>query len=137
MKNKFWDIDLPYGQLVEGRIKDILTKPAVEPDHIQFEIKSDRQAHKTGNTYIEFECWGEKTGPKYSLSDWWVIEFAGHQGPETAVNVMAFFERKWFLQRMKFLWEKGRMYEVQGGDEMASRGGLVKIEDLFTDRWIQ
>ena len=39
-----------------------------------FELKTDRMAHKTGNVYVEFQSRGKDSGIRSSKSDTWIFK---------------------------------------------------------------
>ena len=39
-----------------------------------FELKTDRMAHKTGNVYVEFQSRGRDSGIRTSKSDTWIFK---------------------------------------------------------------
>ena len=39
-----------------------------------FELKTDRMAHKTGNVYVEFQSRGKDSGIRTSKSDTWIFK---------------------------------------------------------------
>ena len=58
--------DLEVGQNGENIFADLLTGKKIE-------VKTDFQASRTGNLYIEFECWGKQSGLATTKADFWVF----------------------------------------------------------------
>ena len=54
-KNSSFDLDFGYGRKGEKLVEELLT------DGKTIEVKRDRKWNKTGNLYIEVECWFLKT----------------------------------------------------------------------------
>jgi hypothetical protein len=55
VKNSAFDLDFGYGRKGEKLVEELLT------DGKTIEVKRDRKWNKTGNLYIEVECWFLKT----------------------------------------------------------------------------
>jgi len=67
-----------------------------------FELKTDRKAHKTGNVYVEFQSRGKDSGIRTSKSDTWIFKIVSKD------------------------------YRVlPGGDNLTSKGYLVPMGDLI------
>lgn len=60
VKRSDWDLDLRFGQEGEVYVNHLLTSPINT-----VESKRDRKWHKTGNFYIEVECWSDNTKSWY------------------------------------------------------------------------
>jgi hypothetical protein len=54
-KNSSFDLDFGYGRKGEKLVEELLTEGK------RIEVKRDRKWNKTGNLYIEVECWFLKT----------------------------------------------------------------------------
>ena len=88
-----------------------------------FELKTDRMAHKTGNVYVEFQSRGKDSGIRTSKSDTWIFKIPN--GRDTHL-----FSIHIPLTRLKKLVNKNYKV-VPGGDNLTSRGYLVPLTDLI------
>jgi|TARA_R110002167_G_scaffold60384_2_gene170660 hypothetical protein len=88
-----------------------------------FELKTDRMAHKTGNVYVEFQSRGKDSGIRTSKSDTWIFKIPN--GRDTHL-----FSIHIPLTRLKKLVSKDYKV-VPGGDRLTSRGYLVPLTDLI------
>ena len=88
-----------------------------------FELKTDRMAHKTGNVYVEFQSRGRDSGIRTSKSDTWIFKIPN--GRDTHL-----FSIHIPLTRLKKLVNKNYKV-VPGGDNLTSRGYLVPLTDLI------
>lgn len=86
---------------------------------ITIEVKSDKQASRTGNLAIEYECNNKPSGITSSTADFWIyfIVFEDH---EEVYKVS--------LEKLKKIAKKCR--KVSGGDNMLSRMYLVPKNKL-------
>lgn len=72
MKDSNWDLDLRAGLTGESKVADLLSLDTVE-------VKTDRRWHKTGNLYIETECYyqasqsWEPSGIRVSKATHWAF----------------------------------------------------------------
>ena len=64
--NDNFEFDLQVGQHGENIFADLLTGKKIE-------VKTDFIASRTGNLYVEFECWGKRTGLATTKADFWVF----------------------------------------------------------------
>ena len=87
-----------------------------------FELKTDRMAHKTGNVYVEFQSRGKDSGIRTSKSDTWIFKIVS-KGDRHLFSVQI------PLTRLKKLVSKDYRV-VPGGDNLTSKGYLVPITDL-------
>ena len=87
-----------------------------------FELKTDRMAHKTGNVYVEFQSRGKDSGIKVSKADTWIFKIVN--GKDTHL-----FSVQIPLTRLKKLVSKDYRV-VPGGDNLTSRGYLIPLTDL-------
>ena len=88
-----------------------------------FELKTDRMAHKTGNIYVEFQSRNKDSGIKVSKADTWIFKIVS--GKDTHL-----FSIQIPLTRLKKLVSKDYRV-VPGGDNLTSRGYLVPLKDLI------
>ena len=87
-----------------------------------FELKTDRMAHKTGNVYVEFQSRGKDSGIRVSKADTWIFKIVN--GKDTHL-----FSVHIPLTRLKKLVSKNYRV-VLGGDNLTSRGYLIPLADL-------
>jgi hypothetical protein len=87
-----------------------------------FELKTDRMAHKTGNVYVEFQSRGRDSGIRTSKSDTWIFKIVS-KGDRHLFSIHI------PLTRLKKLVSKDYRV-VPGGDNLTSRGYLVPLTDL-------
>ena len=88
-----------------------------------FELKTDRMAHKTGNVYVEFQSRGRDSGIRTSKSDTWIFKIVS-KGDRHLFSIHI------PLTRLKKLVSKDYRV-VPGGDKLTSRGYLVPLRDLI------
>mgnify|MGYP003671801769 FL=1 len=106
--------DLSYGKKHEKLVMKSLEN---------FELKTDRMAHKTGNVYVEFQSRGKDSGIRASKSDTWIFKIPN--GRDTHL-----FSIHIPLTRLRKLVSKDYKV-VPGGDKLTSRGYLVPLTDLI------
>lgn len=68
-----FDVDLRYGQAREDALVQVFLRSRVE-------VKSDRQAARTGNVFVEFKQKGRPSGLAVTMADWWAFELVGLAG---------------------------------------------------------
>ena len=88
-----------------------------------FELKTDRMAHKTGNVYVEFQSRGKASGIRTSKSDTWIFKIVS-KGDRHLFSIQI------PLTRLKKLVSTDYRI-VPGGDNLTSRGYLVPLTDLI------
>ena len=88
-----------------------------------FELKTDRMAHKTGNVYVEFQSRGKNSGIRTSKSDTWIFKIVSN-GDKHLFSIQI------PLTRLKKLVSTDYRI-VPGGDNLTSRGYLVPLTDLI------
>ena len=88
-----------------------------------FELKTDRMAHKTGNVYVEFQSRGKDSGIRTSKSDTWIFKIVS-KGDKHLFSIQI------PLTRLKKLVSTDYRI-VPGGDNLTSRGYLVPLTDLI------
>jgi len=88
-----------------------------------FELKTDRMAHKTGNVYVEFQSRGRDSGIRASKSDTWIFKIVS-KGDRHLFSIQI------PLTRLRKLVSKDYRV-VPGGDNLTSRGYLVPLTDLI------
>ena len=88
-----------------------------------YELKTDRMAHKTGNVYVEFQSRGKDSGITTSKSDTWIFKIVS-KGDRHLFSIQI------PLTRLKKLVSTDYRV-VPGGDNLTSRGYLVPLTDLI------
>ena len=88
-----------------------------------YELKTDRMAHKTGNVYVEFQARGKDSGIRTSKSDTWIFKIVS-KGDRHLFSIQI------PLTRLKKLVSTDYRV-VPGGDNLTSRGYLVPLTDLI------
>lgn len=117
-ERKQFDLDLQAGEDWEDFFENIVASGKVE-------CKRDRKVRLTGNIYIEYRCFGKPSGLSVTEAEWWAIGIENESGDiETAI-----------LASVPWLKEKCREYlktsrDVGGGDDGASQGILLKMDDF-------
>ena len=91
---------------------------------MNYELKTDRLAHKTGNVFVEFESRGKPSGISTSKSGVWIFKIVS-KGDRHLFSIEI------PLSRLKKKVDNN--YNVMlGGDNRSSKGYLVPITDLIT-----
>ena len=88
-----------------------------------FELKTDRMAHKTGNVYVEFQSRGKDSGIRTSKSHTWIFKIVS-KGDRHLFSIQI------PLTRLKKLVSTDYRI-VPGGDNLTSRGYLVPLTHLI------
>lgn len=117
------DIDFRDGKIANKKLENILRGTTVE-------VKYDRRAHKTGNIFIELSCRG-KPSPSglFNTPDTWFAIIIANYG-------LVVLRRTEVLRTVvKTLTFQGKLVaeNVEGGDDNASIGHLIKIADLVRE----
>ena len=113
-----FDLDLSFGQEGESLVQELLTGGK------KVEVKRDRKWHKTGNIYIETECWSNESkswkhsGLMVTEADYWAFVL------ETGVVMVPTKCVAWTVQKY------GHHIEC-AIEPNYSRGFLIKVKDLF------
>lgn len=124
--NNNFAYDLEVGQNGENIFADLLTGKKIE-------VKTDFQASRTGNLYVEFECWGKRSGLATTKADFWVFLIM-KQGTNKSSFGLDEIEIIKFVStnRLKTIcreWLKHNE-KIKGGDQKTAYGCLIKINDL-------
>ncbi len=125
MTNKGFDVDLARGNFGENLLTEILKMSGD-----QLEIKTDYQWQKTGNLYIEKECYYNNlgrfdgSGITTTTSTWWVsVCVVDGKMPSISINPTSLIRRAI---------EKYDCPEVSMNDGAnPSRGYLVKLSQIY------
>lgn len=112
--NSDFRYDLKLGQLGEKHLSDILSNKLVE-------VKTDYQAHKTKNIYIEYESRNKESGISISQSQFYAFILSN----ETIILIET--------KRLKELCRKyiGTDRDIKGGDNNTSKGIILPIKDII------
>ncbi len=108
-----FDIDLAYGVAREDALAAVLRRGTVE-------VKSDRGATTTGNVFVEYEYRGRPSGIAVTQADWWAFETAPERFTLIRTDELRALARRVYRARGP----------VRGGDDLASRGVLVRVSEL-------
>ena len=90
-----------------------------------YELKTDRLAHKTGNAFVEFESRGKESGIITSKSDIWLFKIVDK-------NDKHLFSIEIPLDRLREKVYNSTYRIVAGGDNLTSKGYLVPLQDLIS-----
>lgn len=104
--------DLLVGQLGEKALGDLLEGKTIE-------VKTDLQAQKTGNVFIEFSSRGKYSGIATSEADYWCFKLSDEQFVLLST------------EKTKQLVKKNSHRKIRGGDSDTSYGVLVPLIDLL------
>ena len=105
--------DLKYGKKHEKLVME---------SRLDYELKTDRLAHKTGNVYVEYESRGKDSGIKTSKSNLWIFKIVDKKDKHL-FSIEVPLDR---LRKMVY----NKYSTVLGGDYRTSKGYLVPITDL-------
>ena len=119
MREKRWDLDLPFGEIGECMAKAILLSQKVK-----VEVKRDEMVSETGNVAIEYECNGEKSGVAGTEAEWFVIVLSGEKYKD---EVMVFIR----TERLKQIAKTSYVKNVIGGDGNRSKMLFVPVGQLL------
>ena len=90
-----------------------------------YELKTDRLAHKTGNAFVEFESRGKESGIITSKSDIWLFKIVNKSDKHL-------FSVEIPLDRLRKKVYNSTYRIVRGGDNLTSKGYLVPLQDLIS-----
>lgn len=106
-----FDLDLRDGESAENRLLDI-----IQSGNGLVEVKSDKQAQRTGNIFVELEYRGQPSGLTSTEAEWWAYEV------DEDVFVLMKTERLRKLARVR--------RKLPGGDHDMSTGVLLPLTKL-------
>jgi hypothetical protein len=112
-------LDLPKGLQGEAEVKQLL-RSIFENQH--FEVKTDFEAGRTGNVFVEVEDRGKKSGLSITKSPYWAFWLKGEFYTGFPVLIVVSTDRLRMLIKDRPL--------VPGGDGGLARGHLVSIPSL-------
>ena len=90
-----------------------------------YELKTDRLAHKTGNAFVEFESRGKESGIITSKSSIWIFKIVDKSDKHL-------FSIEIPLDRLRKKVYNSTYRIVRGGDNLTSKGYLVPLQDLIS-----
>ena len=90
-----------------------------------YELKTDRLAHKTGNAFVEFESRGKESGVVTSKSSIWIFKIVDKSDKHL-------FSIEIPLDRLRKKGYNSTYRIVRGGDNLTSKGYLVPLQDLIS-----
>ena len=108
--------DLKYGKRHEKLVRK---------SREDYELKTDRLSHKTGNVFVEFESRGKESGIITSKSDIWLFKIVDK-------NDKHLFSIEIPLDRLRKKVYNSTYRIVRGGDNLTSKGYLVPLQDLIS-----
>lgn len=107
--------DLKYGKKHEKLVME---------SRLDYELKTDRLAHKTGNVYVEYESRGKSSGITTSKANLWIFKIVDKKDKHL-------FSIEIPLDRLR-----KKVYNkyptTLGGDHRTSKGYLVSLTDLVS-----
>jgi len=104
--------DLEAGQIGEKALANILENKKIE-------VKTDFQAAKTGNVFVEYSSRGHLSGLSTTEADYWCFIVSRYQLAMIATG------------RLKELARENWHRKVKGGDSDTSDGTLVPVDKLL------
>lgn len=115
--SKFFDIDLPFGEIFEKKLKYIFANK-------KFEVKTEREIWKTtGNMCIELSYKGQPSGINVTKADYWCHIFQDNGN----IRFMLVFP----VQELKELVKTCRYKTLDyGGDNKDSMVALIPLNRL-------
>lgn len=114
-----FDIDLADGLIDEQFVARLLLKTRME-------VKTDHQAHRTGNVFIEYQGPSGKSGIDTTTSDWWSSNIVLPNGGRSVVTIET---RRLQALALETLMRQGGK-PVRGGDYNKYLGVLISIDKL-------
>ena len=90
-----------------------------------YELKTDRLAHKTGNAFVEFESRKKESGIVTSKSSIWIFKIVDKSDKHL-------FSIEIPLDRLRKKVYNSTYRIVRGGDSLTSKGYLVPLQDLVS-----
>jgi hypothetical protein len=120
--NKFYDIDLPFGEIYEKKLKEIFGNKKLE-------VKTERDIWKqTGNICIEIECRGKPSGIKTTQSDFWVQIYQENG----EISMVLIFRTDVLKKKIDYFLKNKNCGLVYGGDNKESLLVLISLKDILT-----
>ena len=111
--NSDFKYDLKVGQVSEEKLASILSGKKIE-------VKTDLQAYKTGNVYIEYFSRGKPSGISTSQAEYYCFSLG---------SVMVLIESSELKQKCRKYTNTPR--DKKGGDNNTSKGILLPVVELI------
>jgi hypothetical protein len=105
--------DLKVGQVAEKELASVFQDKKIE-------VKTDLQAHKTGNVYVEYFSRGKPSGISTSESDFYCFALG---------SVFVLIESKELKEKCRKYLNTSR--DKKGGDNNTSKGILLPVVELI------
>lgn len=112
--NSDFRYDLKVGQIKEGELASIIQDKKIE-------VKTDLQAHETGNVYVEYESRGKPSGIAISQSDYYCFVISK--------DAFIFISSEELKKRCRRFLNTER--DRKGGDSNTSKGILLPVTQLL------
>ena len=112
--NKGFDIDLADAVLREKKLERIIK-------HAKIELKTDMLAIKTGNFFIEYECYDKPSGISTTTAGFWCLEIEG--------RYCFLVETQRLIDLCRKAYKEKRV--ANGGDYEGAKGVLLPISWLY------
>ena len=108
--NKFYDVDLPFGEIFENKLKHIFGNKRME-------IKTERDIWKTtGNMCVELEYRGRPSGINVTRADYWCHVFQDNG----SIQFIVMFPTDVLRGRIRYWLRNGLARLEYGGDNRDS-----------------
>lgn len=112
--NSDFKYDLKLGVIGEKYVGDLFSNKKLE-------VKTDYQAHRTGNVFVEYESRNKKSGVSTTEADFYVFILSNDHIIFVSVNKLKQLCRMYINTKR----------DIKGGDNNTSKGILLPIEDLI------
>tara|TARA_R100000742_G_C4277590_1_gene99619 strand:+ start:2429 stop:2836 length:408 start_codon:yes stop_codon:yes gene_type:complete len=125
--NKFYDLDLPFGQMQEEKLRAMLESKG------KIEVKAERDIWKTtGNIAIEIRCRGKESGLSITKADWWWHQLTVNDGDIEAMICIPVTKLKEICKEIyKKRKTEGKKPTVMGGDDNMAEMILVPLDKIL------
>lgn len=116
--NNDFSHDLEVGQIGEKALGEIFENKTIE-------VKTDLQAQKTGNVFVEYESRNKPSGITTTKADYWCFIISSKQVIIIETDYLKILARTyWTTQR------------ILGGDSNTSKGILMPISALINTKFL-
>ena len=103
--------DLKVGQVKEQELAHILNNKTIE-------VKYDKQAHITGNVFVEYESRNKPSGISITEADYYCF---------VIVENLHLIKTELLKEKLKKYWKN----QILGGDSNTSKGILLPVNELI------